>query len=138
MIEISLLKLLGTKELYERYIETIDSFVLTQEAKNIITFLATMYETANQIDWSLCKDSFILEHSRYGSDKLVTYATIFDNIIAEPEVTDPKPILNLLSKRYCASRIADLTMGIAEGTLNKEIADVEKIIEEYKRETGTE
>jgi hypothetical protein len=93
------------------------------------------FEKYAEIDWTKFSIWFAMQHRMYKPEKMKIYTDIFTKLEEfEPDDDLKNTIAEILIDQDFATKIADTSLRIAEGSEKDEMSDVLDLMEEYKNE----
>jgi replicative DNA helicase len=138
MRDIEILDLLSKKDTYLRFKQYIKPHLVSQEAYQILDDMDEWFATNNTVDWKKFAVWFkIVKHPMYKPDKMLVYDKVFNDLegyIPDDDLQDK--IAKVLVDRDFATRIADKTLRIAEGSEKDKMDDILDLIDQYKTESN--
>lgn len=143
MIEKELISVLSDKNKYAKFYKYVNSDSLTSEAKTLFKFVGKYFEefpAEQNIDWSKYKIWFFsVANPSLAKDKSELFSAIIKDLgdmEGEKDEAFEASVLKSFVARAHAEEVADVALGIAEGTGKHDLLDVEEILTRYKDETG--
>lgn len=138
MNDLDLLYIISNKTDYNRFSKFIHEHLVSKETWTIIQDLEEWYEDNDELDWDKFSSWFRLtKHVMFKPDKMSVFVKIFERIAEyEPEDDDDliSKIRASLLDRDCATKLADISLAISEGSDSHDMDQVYQTIEEYEKE----
>ncbi len=138
---LDLLLILSNKDNYNRYIKYISKHTVAKESWTIITDLKQYYKdnpTITDIDWESFSTWFrVVKHPMFNLEKQEIYETLFNNI---KEYDGNEDVQEDIIKHYVTmeygSKIADISLKVAEGDTAVDLKNINDILSDYTKEIG--
>ena len=132
-MELELVKLLDTKDKYEKYTRLVDDSRLTPDVQDMYRSLRDYYKTTppEPIEW--VADWFpwytIVKHPSLKEDKvtlLKEYTASLDTMAG------PRPaVMQAFLERDVAAQVGDMSMAILDGDSEFDVSDIEELVTSY-------
>ncbi len=139
-IELDLLKILGSKENYDKLISAITLDDLTEHCKKVTADFPSYYaaKSSSTVDWRAFSEWFLLvQHKEIRGDRRDTYRKIFEDLEARKEEEEDEAILRALLERASANKIAGLASEIFEGNDEIGMEDIKEELDDFlSKEAG--
>lgn len=134
MNDLDLLVILSNKENYQKYSKFIKEHLVSKEVWIILQDLEEWYEDKSDVDWDKFSTWFrITKHVMFKPDKMELFTKIFDKLSdydADEDLQDA--LLASLIDRDFATRLAEITLSIAEGSDEFSMDEVYSTINDYE------
>jgi hypothetical protein len=138
---IDLLNILSNKDNYNRYNKYISRHTIPKESWIIIQDLKEYYDLyplLPDIDWEAFSEWFrIVKHPMFNTSKQEIYETIFKNLIDAGDIPDEDTLIKHYISMEYGSKIADISLKVAEGDTSADLNDINGMLSKYSEEVGT-
>ena len=133
--EVSLLKVLETRDGYLKYGRQVKDNALSEEVQTLIQDIGAWFDTdpkRNKVQWGEFDPWFrIVRHNGFSADKKQYFRSLFQRL-SEAEKTEPdRTIVERFRAVEAATRIGDLAADVLQG--HGDIALVDEVMGEWKR-----
>lgn len=133
--EVSLLKVLETRDGYLKYSRQVANNALSEEVQTLVSDIGAWFDTdpkRSKVEWGEFDPWFrIVRHNGYSADKKQYFRSLFQRL-SEAQKTEPdKAIVERFRAVEAATRIGDLAADVLQG--HGDIALVDEVMGEWKR-----
>jgi len=135
--DIDVLTLLKDRTSYEKFYPFIKDNLLTKEGDNISRYIDTYYtedvlKSISTIDWGQFGMWFLLKQPKLMPNQRDIYKKVFESLDGYKAADDAftKRIMEALTFKTYASKIAKEAMGIADGSIDSDLSHVGEIVKE--------
>ena len=141
MKDLDIIKILGKRSSYNRYMKYIQPHNVTTEAKTILADMEKWFEedkTREEIDWNSFSTWFTHgAHPSMRADKALVYNKLLDRIISHTvDPTLEKSLIESFIGRDYGTRMAGVALRVAEGDSKADIEEIGDLLGGYHRELG--
>lgn len=130
MIELNLIKLLESLDVFNKYERILEKYLISEESKTLFHDIKKYYdataEEVTTIGWDKFGLWFRMMHPMFSSAKHETYTTLIHKLRDMAPVSDADPAISKLRQQYYSHRVANLGLEGTEGsdTALNQVADV--------------
>lgn len=138
--EVSLLKVLETKDGYLKYSGRVKENALSEEVQTLVSDIGVWFDTDPKraaVKWGEFDPWFrIVRHSGYSPDKKAYFRSLFQRL-SDAEKTEPdKDIIERFRAVDTATRVGDIAADVLQG--HGDIALVDEVMGEWRRDHQTD
>ena len=133
---LDILHIISDKECYERFVPHIKEHLVGKEAWTIIQDLQEYFEKHEELNWESFSQYFLLtKHSIFQPAKAQVYKDIFEKLgDYEPDEALEEDLISHFIEKDYATKIAETSLAIIEGSADYEMDDIEKLIGDFDKE----
>lgn len=133
--EVSLLKVLETRDSYLKYSGRVKEHALSEEVQTLVADIGVWFDTdpkRTKVEWGSFDPWFrIVRHSGYSPDKKAYFRSLFQRL-SETEKTEPdKDIIERFRAVDTATRVGDIAADVLQG--HGDIALVDEVMGEWRK-----
>lgn len=136
MFDLDIISICSTKENHSRFFPFIKEHIVSPEAYQILKDLGVWFVKYDDLSWDDFTTWFALvKHSSHTAQQKTLYETIFNKLKAHTVSTtvEDEVTKSLISRDY-ATKIADIALGISEGSDKESMDDVIRLVDDYQLE----
>jgi replicative DNA helicase len=138
-MSVDLLRVLGNREYYNKYIRYIKPHALSREVKQIVDGIKEYYEgeeTRQEVDWSDFATWYYVKHPTLKVDDIATLNIIFDKLkLPLADGSTVPDIINQFVTRDFALQIGEVGLRVNENG-GEDLDEITELLDKYNSETG--